>query len=150
MNKEEIIKHLHQARPEHVKWVQEGRKLVKGISEEQAKKPQQCTACNFTLWYESEGYKLVNVPELVQLQELHHEIHSAYTALYYTTFDRRKKARSTIISGGVETPIDELPFRRKKQKILERKTIKFLKALLIIENKVSAMEEEVFDNGWLV
>lgn len=150
MNKEDIIKQLHQARPEHVKWVQEGRKLVKGLPEDQISKPQQCTACNFSLWYESEGHKLINIPELSELQELHHEIHSAYTALYFTTFDRRTKARATIISGDVEIPIDELPFRRKKLKVLETKTIKFLKALLVIEKKVEDLEEEVFENGWLV
>ncbi|MGK0271841.1 MAG: hypothetical protein ACI88H_002507 [Cocleimonas sp.] len=150
MNKAQIIKHLHQARPEHVLWVKEGRKLVKGIAEDQIIKPQQCAACNFTRWYETEGHKLVNVPQLRDLQELHHDIHSAYTSLYFTTFDRRTKARATIISGDVEIPIDEMPFRRKKLNILEKKTIKFLKSLLTIEKQVEAMEEEVFDNGWLV
>ena len=150
MNKAQIIKRLHQARPEHVLWVKEGRKLIKGVPEDQIIKPQQCAVCNFTLWYEAEGHKLVNIPLLKDLQELHHEIHSAYTSLYFTTFDRRTKARATIISGDVEIPIDELPFRRKKLKVLESKTIKFLKALLIIEKKVEAMQEEVFENGWLV
>ena len=150
MDKAEIIKQLHQARPEHVKWVQEGRKIIKGMSEDKIQRPQQCVACNFSIWYETEGYKLVNIPHLSELQELHHEIHTAYTSLFFTTFDRRKKARSTIISGDVEIPIDELPFRRKKLKILENKTIKFLKALLVIEKKVEAMDEAVFDNGWLV
>lgn len=150
MDKVQIIKQLHQARPEHVLWVKEGRKLIKGLPEEQIKKPQQCDACSFTLWYEKEGHKLVNIPQLKDLLELHYEIHSAYTSLYYTTFDRRTKARATIISGDVETPIDEMPFRRNKQKTLETKTIKFLKYLILIEKKVEAMEEEVFENGWLV
>ncbi len=150
MNKVEIIKHLHQARPEHVFWVKEGRKLVQGLPEDQIHKPQQCDACNFSRWYESEGHKLVNIPELKTAQDLHQEIHIAYTSLYFTTFDRRTKARATIISGGVETPIDETPFRRKKQKILEAKTIKMLKLLIVIERKVELLEEEVFENGWLV
>ncbi len=150
MNKAQIIKHLHQARPEHVLWVKEGRKLVKGVAEDQIRKPQQCDACNFTRWYEKEGHKLVNIPQLKAIQELHHEIHSAYTSLYFTTFDRRTKARSTIISGDVEIPIDELPFRRKKLKVLETKTIKLLKSLLIIEQKIEAMQEQDFENGWFV
>jgi hypothetical protein len=150
MNKAEIIKQLHQARPEHVLWVKEGRKLVKGVAEDEICKPQQCAACNFTLWYESDGHKLVNLPQLKKLQELHHEMHSAYTSLYFTTFDRRNTARATIISGDVEIPIDELPFRKKKLKTLERKTVQFLKALLVIEKQVEEMKEEVFDNGWLV
>lgn len=150
MNKAQIIKQLHQARPEHLVWVKEGRKLIKGFPEEQIRKPQQCAACNFTLWYETEGHKLVNIPLLKDLQELHTEIHSAYTSLYFTTFDRRTKARATIISGDIETPIDELPFRRKKLKDLESKTIKLFKTLLIIEKKVEAMHEQDFENGWLV
>ena len=150
MNKTQIIKHLHQARPEHVFWVKEGRKLVKGLPEKQIRKPLSCDACNFTRWYETEGYKLVNIPQLVTIQELHHEIHSAYTALYFITFDRRAKARATIISGDVEIPIDEMPFRRKKLKVLETKTIKLLKSLLVIEKKVEEMREQDFENGWLV
>lgn len=150
MNKAQIIKHLHQARPEHVLWVQEGRKLVKGLPEDQIRKPQKCDACNFSKWYEAEGRKLVNIPELKIVQDLHEEIHVAYTSLYFTTYDRRNKARATIISGGIETPIDETPFRQKKQKVLEAKTIKMLKLLIAIEQKVESMEEEVFENGWLV
>jgi len=150
MNKSQIIKQLHQARPEHVEWVREGRKLIKGLPESQIRKPQKCDACNFTRWYETEGYKLVNIPQLKILQELHEEIHTAYTALYFTTFDRRTKARATIISGDVEIPIDEMPFRRKKLKVLEAKTIKLLKSLKVVEHKVSEMQEEDFENGWLV
>ena len=149
MNKTQIIEQLHKARPEHVFWVKEGRKIVKGVVEEQIHKPQQCDDCNFSKWYESEGHKLVNIPELKLIQDLHHEIHTAYTSLYFTTFDRRTKARATIISGDVEIPIDETPFRRKKLKVLEAKTIKMLKALIAIERKVESLQEEVFDNGWL-
>lgn len=150
MNKTDIIQQLHKARPEHVFWVKEGRKIVKGLPESQIHRPQQCDACNFTLWYESEGHKLVNIPQLKTIQAIHKEIHSAYTSLYFTTFDRRTKARATIISGDVEIPIDETPFRRKKLKVLEAKTIKYLKALIMIERLVESMQEEDFENGWLV
>ena len=70
--------------------------------------------------------------------------------MYFITFDRRTKARATIISGDVEIPIDEMPFRHKKLKVLEAKTIKLLKSLLVIEQKVEAMQELDFENGWLV
>ena len=92
----------------------------------------------------------MNIPQLKMLQELHHEIHKECTSLYFITFDRRNKTRPTIISGGVEILIDEMPFRRKKLKVLEAKTIKFLKALLIIEKKVKSMHEHDFKSGWLV
>jgi len=136
MNKTQIIKHLHQARPEHVLWVKEGRKLVKGLPEKQIRKPLSCDACNFTRWYETEGYKLVNIPQLVTIQELHHEIHSAYTALYFITFDRRAKARATIISGDVEIPIDEMPFRPRRAQLLLVVMLKFLstKCLSAVKN----------------
>lgn len=150
MNKDQIIKKLHQARPQHVMWVQEGRKIVHGLPEEKIKRPQQCEACGFSHWYDKEGHKLVNIPELKELQDLHHEIHVAYTSLFFTTFDRRNTARATIISKGIETPIDEMPFRRKKLRVLESKTIRFLKSLIAIEKKVEAMHEEDFENGWLV
>ena len=101
-------------------------------------------------WYKKEGYKLVNIPQLKALEELHNDIHSTYTALYYITFDRRTKARSTLISGDLELPVDETPFRQKKLKELEKKTITMIRALTSIEERVDAMKDQDFDNGWLI
>ena len=150
MNKTSIIKCIQQVKPEHIEWIRQGRRLVKGFPEEKITRPIQCEACNFTLWYESEGHKLVNIPQLKAVEKLHQEIHSAYTSLYYTTFDRRKKARATLITGDQEIPVDETPFRRKKLKELEDKTVVMLKALARIEKQVESMRDEDFDNGWLI
>lgn len=150
MDKTQVIKQLHQARPQHVFWVKEGRKLLNGLPQDKIQKPQSGELSHFSRWYEAEGHKLVNIPELKKAQELSHDIHTAFTALYFTTFDRRKKARATIISGDMEIPIDEMPFRRKKLNVLEAKTVKFIKALMVIERKVESMKEEDFENGWLV
>ncbi len=100
MNKAHIIKSLKQAKPDHIEWIKQGYKLVKGLPEEQVKKPVNCKACDFGKWYQEEGFKLVNIPQLKDLDVLHEEIHKAYTSLYYITFDRRKKARSTLITAG--------------------------------------------------
>ena len=150
MNKSQIIKNLRQAKPDHIEWIKEGYKLVKGLPQDQIRKPAGCAACAYGKWYREEGYKLVNIPQLKALEELHKDIHSTYTALYYITFDRRTKARSTLITGGVELPVDETPFRQKKLKELEKKTITMIRALTSIEEKVDAMNEQDFDNGWLI
>lgn len=150
MNKSQIIKHLDSARHEHGQWVSEGRKILKGLDEDTIQKPQKSDDCNFTIWYEAEGHKLVNIPQLVEIQELHHDLHSTYTALYYVTFDRRKKARVSIIRGDDEIPVDQTPFRNKTLKALETKTIRLVKLLFAIEKSVKAMEEDYFESGWFV
>lgn len=150
MNKSQIIKILRQAKPDHIEWIKEGYKLVKGLPQDQVRKPADCAACAYGRWYREEGYKLINIPQLKTLEELHNDIHSIYTALYYITFDRRTKARSTLISGDIELPVDETPFRQKKLKELEKKTITMIGALATIEQKVDAMQDQDFENGWLI
>jgi len=149
MNKSQIIKNLRQAKPEHIEWIKQGHKLVKGLPQDQIKKPGDSDVYGFGKWYKEEGYKLVNIPQLKALDDLHQDIHKTYTALYYITFDRRKKPRSTLITEGMEVPVDETPFRRKKLAELEKKTVRMIRALNFVEKKVSAMREQDFDNGWL-
>ena len=92
---------------------------------------------------------MINIQHLAALEKLHREIHSLYTAIYYITFERRKTARSTILSGDKEIPVDEKQFRRQKLKVLEKKTITFVRLLSKIEREVADMELEVFDSPWL-
>ncbi len=150
MNKSHIIKNLRQAKLDHIEWIKQGHKLVKGLPQEQIIKPEDCAACAYSKWYKEEGFKLVDIPQLKALEALHNDIHNNYTALYYITFDRRKKARATLITGGVELPIDETPFRQKKLKELEKKTVTMIRALSTIEKKVDAMKDQDFENGWLI
>jgi hypothetical protein len=150
MNKQHIIKTIQQAKPEHMDWIKQGHKILQGEAQEHLKKPVECTACNFGQWYYEEGNKLVNIPQLIELEALHKEIHQSYTALYYMTFDRRKKARSTIITANREIPVDEKCFRQKKLKQLEKKTVKMILALGAIEKKVAAMQDKDFESGWFV
>jgi len=150
MNKQHIIKNIQQAKPEHINWVKQGYQILKGTPQTQLKKPLECTACEFGKWYYEDGLKLVNIPQLIELEKLHKEIHQSYTALYYMTFDRRTKARSTVISAGTEVPVDERNFRKKKLKQLEKKTVKMILALNTIEKKVHAMSEQDFESGWFI
>ena len=150
MNKSQIIKNLRQAKPDHIEWIKQGYKLVKGFPQEQIKKPVDCATCAYSQWYQKDGFKLVNIPQLKALEELHNDIHNTYTALYYITFDRRKKARATLITGDIELPVDETPFRQKKLNELEKKTVTMIRALSSIEKKVNAMKDQDFDNGWLI
>ncbi|MEE9444440.1 MAG: hypothetical protein V3V19_02105 [Cocleimonas sp.] len=150
MDKNKIIKIVKRATSEHVDWVRQGRMLVKGVAEDKIKTPQDCKGRNFGTWYTSEGYKLVNIPELEQLNTLNQEISKVYTALYYMTFDRRKKARSTLITADeVEVPLEEKQFRQQKLKDLEEKIILMIKGLKKVESTVTHIEEKTFDSVWL-
>lgn len=150
MNKQHILKTIQQAKPEHMEWIKQGHKILQGKAQDQLKKPEECTACKFGQWYYREGNKLVNIPQLIKLETLHKEIHQSYTALYYMTFDRRKKARSTIITANDEIPVDEKRFRQQKLKQLEKKTVKMVLALGAIEKKVAAMHDKDFESGWFI
>jgi len=150
MNKKYILKNLQLAKPDHIEWIKQGYGLLNGAPQNSLRKPMQCTECGFGKWYYDEGYKLVNIPQLKEIEALHEEIHKDYTVLYYITFDRRKQARATLISGGVEVPVDEKAFRQKKLKQLEKKTVKLIRALTDIEKKVNAMTESDFQSGWFI
>ena len=150
MNKKHILKNLQLAKPDHIEWIKQGHQLLKGAPQNSLKKPVQCTDCGFGKWYYDEGYKLVNIPLLKDIEALHQEVHKTYTVLYYITFDRRKKSRSTLISGGVEVPVDEKAFRQKKLKQLEKKTITLVRALGDVEAKVQSMQDKDFESGWFV
>ncbi len=149
MNKVKIIKILQQATLQHIDWVRQGRYLVKGLAQDKVKKPQDCEALAFGQWYTDEGYKLVNIPQLEKLHELHQEAGKAYTALYYMTFDRRKQARSTLIlADDIEVPVEERNFRQQKLNILEDKVKQFVNAIQSVEKQVTSLEEETFDSVW--
>lgn len=150
MNKHHIIKTIQLAKPEHIEWIKQAHQILDGVPQEQLRKPVECTACNFGKWYYDEGLKLVNIPSLIELESLHKEIHQTYTALYYMTFDRREKARSTLITAGEEVPVIEKKFRRNKLKKLEKKTVEMVIALDKITKKVDAMAERDFESGWFV
>ena len=150
MNKKNILRNLQLAKPDHIEWIKQGHKLLQGAPQSALKKPVQCTECGFGKWYYDEGYKLVNIPQLKDIETLHQEIHKTYTVLYYITFDRRKKPRATLISGGIEVPVDEKAFRQKKLRQLEKKTVTLVRALADVEKKVNAMKDSDFQSGWFV
>jgi hypothetical protein len=149
MNKGQIIKILQQAKPDHIEWIKQAHKLLANHPQEQINKPVTCNDCLLGRWHTNEGFKLVNIPQLNQLDDLHKDIHNLYTALYYTTFDRRKTPRATIISKGVEIPLKEKNFRDKKLKLLEKKTVTLVRSLESIEKKVANMSEQDFSSPWL-
>ncbi len=149
MNKKQIITILQQAKPDHMRWIIEGHKLLNGLPQNQVLAPAGNNECLFGKWYENEGYKLKNVYELQDLESLHTDIHNIYTAIYYITFDRRKKARTTVISGYGEIPVNEKKFRQKKLKQLEKKSVQFVRSLDKIEKKVNSMTLEDFKSPWL-
>jgi hypothetical protein len=149
MNKNQIITILQQAKPDHIEWIKQAHKLLANHPQNQINKPVTCEACLLGKWHSKEGFKLVNIPQLNELENLHKDIHKLYTALYYTTFDRRTKPRATVISNGVEVPIQDKRFRDKKLKLLEKKTVTLVRSLESIEKKISKMSEQDFSSPWL-
>lgn len=149
MNKNQIITILQQAKPDHIEWIKQAHKLLANHPQDQINKPITCDACLLGKWYSQEGFKLVNIPQISQLEDLHKDVHNLYTALYYTTFDRRETPRAAIISKGVEIPIREKKFRDKKLKLLEKKTVTLVRSLESIEKKVASMSEQDFASPWL-
>ena len=149
MNKNQIITILKQAKPDHIELIKQAQSLLSNAPQNQVSKPVPCSDCLLGKWHRHEGFKLVNIPQLNELESLHKDIHNIYTALYYTTYDRRTKPRATVISAGMEIPIQEKKFRTKKMKQLEKKTVKLVRSLDFIEKKVASMTEQDFNSPWL-
>ena len=149
MNKSQILTILQQAKPDHIEWIKQAHKLLANHPQDKINKPVAYDACLLGKWHAQEGFKLVNIPQLSQLEDLHKEVHNLYTALYYTTFDRRIKPRATILSQGVEIPVQEKQFRDKKLKLLEKKTVKLVRSLESIERQITNMSEQDFSSPWL-
>ena len=149
MNKNQIITILQKSKPDHIELIKQAHKLLANHPQDKIKKPVTCDACLLGKWHAKEGYKLVNIPQLTNLEALHKDVHNLYTALYYTTFDRRTKPRATVISAGVEIPVVEKKFRDKKLKQLEKKTVTLVRSLESIEKKVANMSEHYFSSPWL-
>jgi len=148
MNKRHILKNLELAKPAHIMFIKEGHKLLQGSPQSEIAKPTSHIGCGFGKWHVIEGYKLINIPVLKEVDELHQEIHNIYMTLYYITFDRRKQARSTILSAGVEVPIDEKAFRTKKLKQLEKKVVTMVRLLSNVEDKINSMKPDDFESVW--
>ena len=148
MNKQHILKHLELSKPDHIALIKEAHKLLAGKPQVEIRKPVTHMECGYGRWYFSEGHKLINIPVLVELELLHQDIHHIYTALYYITFDRRKKARSTILSGGVEVPVEEKAFRDKKLKQLEKKVVTMIRLIDKVEDKINSMASNDFNSVW--
>ena len=149
MNKAQIITILQQAKPDHIEWVKQAHKIISDAPKDEISKPIACNDCLFGKWQKKEGYKLVNIPQIKELEALHKEVHDLYTVLYYTTFDRRKTPRAMVISKGIEIPIKERKFRVKKLKLLEKKTVTLVRSLAFIEKKVESMSNSDFLSPWL-
>lgn len=149
MNKKQIITILRQAKPDHMRWVKQAGELMGGQTQSKIERPINHKECLFGRWYKKEGCKLINIPELKEAEKLHQEVHNIYIALYYITFERRKKARSTVMSAGLEIPINEKLFRDKKFKQLKKKAIKLVHTLERVEKKVVAMSTQDFTSPWL-
>lgn len=148
MNKRHILKNLELAKPDHIAHIREAHKLLQGRPQSEIAKPTAHIDCGFGKWHILEGYKLINIPVVKDLDLLHQEIHNIYTALYYITFDRRTEARSTILTGDVEVPINEKAFRNKKLQQLEKKVVTMVRLLSRVEDKVNSMKPDDFESVW--
>ena len=95
--KSEIIHALGLARKSHLQWVVYADHLVKGVDKSEAKKPLDCTKCEFGEWYYSRGVKINNLPGFKKIEALHEDFHKAYLAIYYKRFDRRGSPSSRKI-----------------------------------------------------
>lgn len=148
MKKQQILNTLAFAKPEHMEWLKQGYKILDDVPKERLKHPQSRKACNFGKWYYEEGYKMIDIPQLEEAEKLHRDIHELYTKVFYSTFERRKKARSAVLTAEVEVPVDESRFRQTNLKKLQQKTVQFILLLGEIEKIVEAKPETDFDNGW--
>jgi len=104
--KSEIIDALVNARKSHLRWLVHADELIKGVDQSEAKKPVECTQCDFGRWYYSRGVKVNNLPVFKKVERIHKEFHKEYSKIYFKRYDRRSAEKPRKLISFLQTTSD--------------------------------------------
>ena len=89
MTKLNALEHLDAARRSHIKWLNRAKSMVEGKNMVRDPHPLASTACQFGLWFNSEGeklYKLLNLDGDNTVRLIHDKLHEKYLSIYEIYF----------------------------------------------------------------
>lgn len=83
------LEHLDKARRSHIKWLNRAKSIIDGNSLVRDPHPLESTACQFGIWFNSEGEILFNKLEINGIETihtLHNKLHEKYLIIYEIYF----------------------------------------------------------------
>ena len=83
MKKQDISNIIKDVRNSHDSWMIQGRIILDGINLDRVEEPVDHTECCFGQWCESNKNKILALPPLEQLEQLHQEFHETYKHLFF-------------------------------------------------------------------
>lgn len=126
MNTSMALEQLDNARRSHIKWLNRAKSIIEGKSKVRDPHPLQSTACQFGLWFHSDGVKLfkrLNIEGEDTINLLHNALHSKYLLIYEIYFG---SAEGIIYDSKVILTKKNIS---KEQKILSKKYLEDLRKL---------------------
>lgn len=84
LKRDACIKHLHDARVSHKKWMSNVQSLLRigDVKKADTTIPKNSTECQFGLWYYQDGEALAVFPEYREMEKNHDNIHDIYFQIY--------------------------------------------------------------------
>jgi len=101
MNKEDILKHLREAKASHINWVQHAKLLVSGFDIDKESIPVSSTECSFGKWFYSDGQMLHGmhnnpIESMRNIERLHSLLHDIYLDIFKIYYDLDTKNISIL------------------------------------------------------
>jgi len=89
MNINASLEHLDKARRSHIKWLNRAKSIIDGKSLVRDPHPLESTACQFGLWFNSEGevlFNMLKINGIDTIHTLHNQLHEKYLTIYEIYF----------------------------------------------------------------
>ncbi len=100
MTQQDFITNLRDAKASHIKWHAKALALASGFETGEDSIPKLYTDCTFGKWYYGVGQFISDIPDFVEIEPLHTELHNTYMQIYQkyihpvkkNIFEKRDKA----------------------------------------------------------
>ena len=141
MTKENALAHLDAARRSHIKWLNRAKSMVDGKNMVRDPHPLESTACQFGLWFNSEGeklYKLLGIEGDDTVRLIHNKLHEKYLAIYEIYFGSAEgivyDQKAKLLKKNVSKAEDERA--RSLMQDLKKLSYRMLEEIIHLENTV--------------
>jgi len=152
MQKDEVLNHLRQAKSAHIGWVQRAKFLIEGVSISENAIPVNQMECRFGKWFYSDGQRLQYIRNnpvecMVEIEELHSQLHSVYFNIYTIYYLKDKKGFFTKIFGKKDrVSQEEKELAREYYKDIEILSKELLKQLTMMERRIIVLSAEEIES----
>lgn len=145
MNKENILKHLRDAKKGHIRWVEHAYALIRGIPLDKDQVPLQATECAFGQWYFGEGQVFSQNKVFADMKAKHAELHGIYMEIFQILFSPIEKKKSffeKFFNQSAKVEESEKTKALEYYRNLEKVSNELVKYIEVLETQVINMSDE--------